>query len=118
MSAPAKPEFRVVLTAAGRAITPDGGALSKAKIFLLEDKRLVVVHPDESGRRATRSEFELESASFSNKNARFTTTDGRTVQFLKANCNCGMGVVAHAGITDDGREILTKVRPPDWVTGL
>lgn len=115
MNAPAKPEFRIVMTAAGRAITP-AGARSKAKIFLLEDQRLILIHAE--GSRPVRTEYEITSASFSNKNAVFHLAAGGTVSFTKAPCNCGMGVVAHAGITEDRREILVSVRPPEWVSGL
>ena len=115
LQAPMKPEYRVVLTAVGRAITP-AGARSKSKIYLLEDKRLVVVYAN--GSAAEREEFVLESASFSGKNAKFTTADGRDIHFTKAPCNCGMGVVAHAAITPDNFENRVSVRPPEWVTGL
>jgi hypothetical protein len=118
MSAPPKPEFRVVLVAVGRTITNDA-AHSKSKIALLEDRKLVLIYAD--GNRAARRVYDLLDdpivASFNGENAIFRTTEG-DVRFNKASCNCGMGVVAYAGITEDGREILTSVRPPDWVSGL
>lgn len=115
LQAPMKPEYRVVLTAVGRAITPTG-ARSKAKIYLLEDRKLVVVYAN--GSTAEREEFELTSASFAGKNAKFTTVNDSEIHFTKAPCNCGMGVVAHAAITPDNFEARVSVRPPEWVTGL
>ena len=116
MGAPAKPEFRVVLVAPGRAITPQG-AMSKVKLVLLEDQKLVLIYANAQNQPA-REMYDITSASFSGDNAKFITQGGQEVVFTKASCNCGMGVVAYAGITADGREILTKVRPPEWVTGL
>lgn len=115
MSAPPKPEFRVVMTAVGRATTPNG-ARSKSKIYLLEDHRLVVAYAD--GKNVVHEEYSISEASFRNGNARFELATGGSIMFAKASCNCGMGNVAYAGITVDGYELRRSVRPPEWVTGL
>lgn len=117
LGAPPKPEFRVILAAVGRTVS-SAGAMSKTKIFLLEDRQLVVIYPNAQN-QAARTFHSLESAEFSTSgNAAFYTDTGEKITFFKADCNCGMGVVGYAGITEDGREILTKVRPPEWVVGL
>lgn len=115
MSAPPKPEFRVIMTAVGRATTPTG-ARSKSKIYLLEDNKLVLVYAN--GSETVREEYAVSAASFRNGNARFDIATGGSIMFAKASCNCGMGNVAYAGITADGYEARRSVRPPEWVTGL
>ncbi len=115
MSAPAREEFFVVMAAVGRTIT-SSAARSKSKVYLLEDKRLVVLWSND--RRVVRDYYDVESASFHGDSASFQLAGGGVIRFERAECDCGMGAVSYSTLTDAGREIIRRVRPPEWVEGL
>jgi len=115
LSAPSRTEYTVVAEGVGRIMGPSG-AYDKSKFWLKDDGTLVLAVLGAGG-AVERQHHRVSAANFdSGGRAAFDTDQGRW-NFNKAPCACGYGQLAYAGI-DEGRVTVTKVRPPEWVTGL
>jgi hypothetical protein len=114
LNAPPRTEFKIVAEGTGRIMGP-AGAHDRSKFWLQDDGTLVLAVLVKG--RVDRQHYRVTSASFDKQGrASFDTPEGRW-NFNKAPCACGYGSLAYAKIVE-GRVTLTKVRPPEWVTGL
>ena len=101
----------------GAVTMTDGRSWNPARVWVLDDRRVIVRHrdPDKRGRVAL---TDLGPASLlqvrnSRLQARFGA--GAVASVVGAECNCGMGAVGIAGPTDE-RHKLARVAPdPTWV---
>ena len=114
---PPREEIFTVLTLVGRASLPDGRDFRKSRLWVLEDRRVVLVVPGETSGTVERLELgqavELQLTDRRSQEHKVIFGDLSEMNFRPARCNCGMGVVGSASITDDPWE-LVKVRRPDW----
>ena len=115
LNAPPRTEFRVIMEGYGRIMGPMG-AHDRSKFWLKEDGTLVLAVLNKAN-RVERQHYTVSRADFDkSKRAAFETPEGRW-NFHQADCTCGYGSLAYATI-EEGRVTTTRVRPPEWVTGL
>lgn len=103
-----------VYTAPGR-VTFGTTVYPKARLWVLEDHRVVIVVPGPEGRGVER--IEAGNAAFLRRTAaRQMTADLESEQKLvieEADCACGMGAAGSAGPVE-GRWKIERVRAPEW----
>lgn len=115
LTAPPRTELPLVMEGYGRIMGPSG-AYDRSKFWLKDDGTLIIATLNSQG-SVERQEHHCTAANFaSGGKAAFDTAAGRW-NFLQADCTCGYGTLAYAAPVD-GRITITRVRPPEWVTGL
>lgn len=119
LTAPPKPEYRFILVAYGTASIDDGSLNAvRAKLWLLEDREVILLVNHASNRRAVvEGAWLADTVAIAGLQIEILLKDGRIIEFDRADCNCGAGPVAYAGPNpDETRWTGIPVRPPDWVT--
>ena len=112
MRAQPRVEVFVVSSVVGTITFPEGPP-RKARAWLLEDHRLIVVtSPD--GEHLERNIYDVETVTISKDAGVFRFADGTEATMKLKDCNCGMGVITGARVLDE-RHKITVVRVPDWV---
>lgn len=107
-------EWLVVASARGR-VTLGSTVHAKGRVFVMEDRSVVLVLPGEGGRGVRRVEYVALTSEWhpASKALRVTLSDGHTLSVDASGCGCGMGAVGNAGPSEE-RYRLTKVRAPEW----
>ena len=111
------PEARFVAEMVGAVVLSDGRSWPQARLWIMEDHRVIVRHPSVNGSEPQTTE--LPDATHMRirwaRSAYITFPDGLVLTAQAASCNCGMGAVGIAGPTDE-RHTPVRVNPdPSWV---
>lgn len=112
LKAPPRKEVRVIAAMVGTG-TMDKQSPFKARMWLLEDKELVVATATPTF-QIQRVSFQVESATIGKSNATFNLENGSTISIRIKSCNCGMGILSSAKVINE-RHRITRVLPPEWV---
>lgn len=115
--APVRDQILTVATLNGSAQIL-GRSHPKARVWLLEDRSLVVCLPDRTapGRVRRESLGEVAQAVWNERTKILlaTLSGGGTVTVNARGCGCGMGAVGSAGPTESKHFDVVRVRQPDW----
>lgn len=116
-------EVLTVATAMGKAALRPGpdaqatGSWPKARVFVLEDRTVVLVTPGPGPRTVERQTYLAEASDWNRTTSQLSVvlSDGAVLTVDAKGCGCNMGVVGSAGPTAEAYR-LTKVRAPEWHT--
>jgi hypothetical protein len=118
-TAPPRQQVLTVATVNG-SVRALGETYPKARVWLLEDRTVVLCVPDRTAPGRVRRESyngAVESAHWAARSKQLTITlgGGETVAVNAKGCGCGMGAAGNAGPTAGAYDVV-KVRQPEWYT--
>lgn len=114
---PERSDYQHVLTAytAPGKISVGGTLYQKARLWVLEDRQVIIVRNHPSGRGVER--IALGATTLMTRTGRRSVIaeleSGETLSIEEASCACGMGAAGSAGPVE-GRWKIERVRRPEW----
>jgi hypothetical protein len=116
---PPRVQVLTVATVNG-SVTALGRQHPKARVWLLEDRTVVLCIPDKTAPGRVRRETyaaAVSHARWQNRSKLLTVTllgeAGGTIVVNAKGCGCGMGAAGNAGPTAEAYDVV-RVRQPEW----